>query len=224
MSNARDDEASNIFIMGSNGRGLRRLTKSWGIDASPSFSPDGKKLAFVSQRRVNPQLFMMNVDGSNQRRLTYFGDYNQEPRWSPGGRSILFTARDEYLKYDLFLLHLNKDGSLVKGEGMNPQRLTQNQGSNYGGCWSPDGLMIMFVSNRFGERKLFLMSPDGKYQRLMIRTRGDYETPAWSPPVLSGRRKAAEVNKRRVRRVRKKVPRKNRGRKTGSTQKKTKAR
>ena len=199
MSGRSTEADSDIFVMRGNGKGLKRLTGAWGIDASPSWSPKGRLMAFVSQRHVNPQIFMMRSSGADQKRLTFFGDYNQEPRWCPSGGGILFTGRDEFLKYDLFLLHLDRKGNVIKDGRQNPQRLTQNQGSNFGATWSPDGLMILFVSTRFGERKLFLMSADGVYQRLLVRTRGDYETPAWSAPLGWGGPKRVVARRRRVR-------------------------
>ena len=165
---------------------MRRVTRSWGIDASPTWSPDGKQIAFVSTRYATPQIFLMNANGTKQTRLTFKGDYNQEPRWSPTGKEILFTARDERLQYDLFVIQLNKNAS---GElKLDYRRLTQNQRKNLEADWSPDGKHIIFVSTRFGEKKIFVMNRDGSQQRLLFRGRGDYETPAWSPVPGAARR------------------------------------
>lgn len=172
-------DGSDIYLSKPDGSGLRRLTTAWGIDVSPSWSFDSQQIAFVSERFTDPQIFVMKADGSAQTRLTYRGDYNQEPRWSPAGPELLFTARDELLNYDLFVIKLETD---PQGK-TTPiyRRLTQNQGRNFEATWSPDGRFILFVSTRYGERKLFIMNSDGSHQRLFYRGRGDFESPAWSP-------------------------------------------
>lgn len=188
MTKQGGNAASDIYVMSSAGGGIKRLTTAWGIDVSPSWSPDGKQLAFVSQRFSNPHIFLMNADGSSQTRLTFKGDYNQEPRWSPRGNEIMFTARDEFLQYDLFVIKLEKDAS---GQ-LKPtyRRLTQNQGTNLEASWSPDGRYILFISNRVGERKIYIMNLDGSVQKLFMRGWGNFATPAWSPlmkrPPLPG--------------------------------------
>jgi TolB protein len=179
MTDEKSRTDSNIYIMQANGSNMRKLTSSWGIDVSPTWSVDSSMLAFVSERFASPQIFVMNANGSNQTRLTFKGDYNQEPRWSPKHNEILFTARDEFLRYDLFVIRIdtNKAGQI----NTEYRRLTQNQGTNLEATWSPDGRFILFVSTRYGERKLFIMNADGSHQRLFMRGRGDFETPAWSP-------------------------------------------
>lgn len=178
-ASARSEGSSDIYVMTNRGTKMRRLTKAWGIDTSPTWSPDGKMLAFVSERFAHPHIFLMGANGGNQTRLTYKGDYNQEPRWSPRHNEILFTARDERLQYDLFVITVDRNAS---GE-IEPKyrRLTQGQGTNLEATWSPDGRFIMFISTRYGERKMFLMSADGRHQRMFLRGFGHFETPTWSP-------------------------------------------
>lgn len=169
------DGNTEIYVMDWGGGNLRRLTDSWGQDVSPSWSPDGKRLAFVSSRSGQPHIYVMNADGGQPRRLTFQGTYNQEPDWSPrAGGQIVFTARDEFLKYDIFLVH-PETGEIT--------RLTQDEGNNESPAFAPDGQHIVFTStrNRRQGRQLYVMDVEGRNQRRISRKNGDFETPSWGP-------------------------------------------
>ena len=163
-----------IYTIDWNGGNLKRLTDSWGQDVSPTWSPDGQRIAFVSTRSGNPHIYVMGADGSNPRRLTFKGTYNQEPDWSPRpDGQIAFTARDETLKYDIFLV--NPTNSEIT-------RLTQDDGNNESPSHSPDGQHITFTSTRQGkQRHVWVMDVDGNNQRAVPLAVGEYETPAWGP-------------------------------------------
>jgi TolB protein len=169
------DGNTEIYVMDSRGDNLRRLTDSWGQDVSPSWSPDGKRIVFVSSRSGNPHLYVMGADGSQPRRLTFQGNYNQEPDWSPRpDGQISFTARDERLRFDIFLVH--PETGVVT-------RLTQDEGNNEGSSFSPDGHHIVFTSIRGSQegKHLYVMDADGANQRRISRDPGEYESPAWGP-------------------------------------------
>lgn len=148
----------------------QRLTDHWGIDTSPTFSPDCSKIAFVSDRAGGPQIYVMDASGGNQRRLTFAGKYNTAPDWSPKGNLIAFTARDERNKFDIFTVDL--------GGGIS--RLTQNQGSNEEPAFSPDGRYVVFVSSRGGAGpRLYIMTADGEVQTLITTSGSGFATPNW---------------------------------------------
>jgi TolB protein len=149
---------------------LRRLTKNGRIDISPTWSPDGKQIAFVSDREGSPQIWVMSSDGSNQRRVTYQGRYNQSPRWSPNGDLIVFSSRDEKYVFDLFTIDPNDPSKIT--------RLTQNQGNNIEPSWSPDGRHIVFSSTRTGVSELYIMTSDGFTQRRLTKG-GSFTSPSW---------------------------------------------
>jgi TolB protein len=82
---------SEVFVANSDGTGQRNLTHHPAFDGWPAWSPDGKQIAFSSNRRANYQIFLMNADGSNVRLLANTEGRATEPRWSVDGQMIYFT-------------------------------------------------------------------------------------------------------------------------------------
>ena len=89
---------SDIFLMSSSGKGLRRLTRTQGShdeqgeESSPSWSPDGKRIVFLSNRDGNFELYSIGRDGRGERRLTKTPRRDEEsPRFSRDGKRLLFV-------------------------------------------------------------------------------------------------------------------------------------
>ena len=78
--------------MGSDGSNSRRLTDHPAEDRSPSWSPDGRHIAFDSERAGKAEIYVMGSDGSNRRRLTDHPAGDRSPSWSPDGRHIAFES------------------------------------------------------------------------------------------------------------------------------------
>lgn len=167
------DKSDEIYVLDRSGKNPRRLTKNLAIDSSPTWSPDGRQIAFVSARMGSPQIFVMNADGSGARRLTRRGKYNQTPRWSPRGDKIVFSARDEFNRFDLFLIDV-KSGDIT--------RITQGQGNNEDPWFAPNGRLVVFTSTRSGKRELWVSNLDGSHQR-QLTSGGQFWTPTWGPFV-----------------------------------------
>jgi Tol biopolymer transport system component len=102
--------------MNADGSGLRRLTRNPAVDADPTWSPDGRRIAFESKRGGNFDIYVMNADGSGQRRLTQSGG---DPAWSPDGRRIAFVGDS-----GIYVMHA--DGSGLRS-------LTPNAGDAFPG-------------------------------------------------------------------------------------------
>ena len=81
-----------IFTILTDGSGLEQLTDGPGDDYSPRWSPDGKKIAFISKRNGNPEIYVMDADGKNVTRLTYNTAKDDSLDWSPDGKQILFSS------------------------------------------------------------------------------------------------------------------------------------
>jgi len=67
-----------------------QLTHS--VNADPTFSPDGKRLIYVSEIEGKEQLFVMDVDGKNQKQITREPYNHEDPAWSPDGRKVAFVS------------------------------------------------------------------------------------------------------------------------------------
>ncbi|MBA4065769.1 MAG: hypothetical protein C0501_19030 [Isosphaera sp.] len=78
--------------MSPDGGDIRRLTKSPGIDGQPAFSPDGKQIAFTSNRDLNYEIYVMNADGTNVRRVTNHPERDDYACWTTDGRSLVFIG------------------------------------------------------------------------------------------------------------------------------------
>ena len=98
-----------IYLVRLDGSISRRVTNSKGIDVSPTFSPDGSKMAFVSSRNGFPQIFIQDLQSGQTTRLTYSGHYNTQPSWSPAGDKIAFSTWENGGEINIFVI--NVDGS-----------------------------------------------------------------------------------------------------------------
>ncbi|MDZ4695131.1 MAG: translocation protein TolB [Deltaproteobacteria bacterium] len=156
------------------GKVQKRLTDHPGIDSSPSLSPDGSQVAFVSNRQGTPQVFVMPTSGGAAKRITFRGNYNQTPRWNPrkDKQQIAFTGRDEKGSFDVFVADLQKNEIL---------RMTQNRKSNFDPAWSPDGRLLVYASSRGG---LFVLNPETLNEEHVWK--GNARSPYWGPAPTLG--------------------------------------
>jgi len=126
-----------ISIIDGDGSNEKRLTVDTTDDDSPSLSPDGKKIVFVSKRHGQTELFVMNSDGTDQRRLTNNAVEDWSPHWSVDGSQIFFGRN-----WPDRVWVMNADGtgavSLSSGGYASEYRITP----------SPDGRYVMYVGNK----------------------------------------------------------------------------
>jgi TolB protein len=165
-----------IYIMDADGSDQRRITHNQLLDALyPSFSPDGRKLAFTrtalqdpDRNILNYKVFVVNVNGDNEKFLTD-GAF---PSWSPDGRKIAFCKVNLAKKnWDICLMDTNGNNQVnITNDGMYP-------------AWSPNGKQIAFSSQRaqIGYDNIYKMDSDGQNVVRLTKANEQHDAPIWSP-------------------------------------------
>jgi Tol biopolymer transport system component/DNA-binding winged helix-turn-helix (wHTH) protein len=141
------------------------LATSTRANQAPSFSPDGKQLAFSSARSGYEEIWVSMGDGSQPRQLTNFRSaVASSPRWSPDGRWIAFDA----------IIGNNPDIYLVRPEGGPPVRMTSEPSTEAQPNWSHDGRWLYFMSDRSGSKQVWKL-PAGGGQSTQVTRHGGFQ-------------------------------------------------
>jgi Tol biopolymer transport system component len=176
---SRHSSNREIYIMDADGQNLQRLTGDPAIDAYPSWSPDGQKIAFSSDRDGNDEIYIMDVFGRDQQNLTNHPGHDVHPSWSPDGQRIAFVSSRD----------INREIYVMDADGKNLQRLTYTPIPPLVGSstldrypsWSPDGQRITFESHRDKNAEIYVMDADGQNQQNLTNHPADDRSPSWSP-------------------------------------------
>ncbi len=116
------------------------------LEAYPQFSPDGKRIAFESDRSGADEIWVANSDGSNPMQLTNFGRHSGSPRWSPDGQWIAFDSYTVSGRWTVWI---------ISSGGGTPRRLTESDGSSKIPSFSHDGKWVYFADDRTGRDEIF---------------------------------------------------------------------
>lgn len=162
---------ADIYVSATDGTQRRNITYHPAIDTSPTWSPRGQQLAFISDRTGTPQVWIMDADGSNVQRLVTEGGHCDSPEWSPDGRFIAYSWQaPTQVKHDIYI---------VEVATLRIFQLTSGRGSNESPTWSPDGRHVAFQSTRTGTKQIFVMNADGQNLR-QLTVYGINGSPSWS--------------------------------------------
>ena len=151
---------------------LTQLTANTVFDSGPSWSPDGSKILFASERSGSREIWVMDWNGSHPEQVSDPDAYNDWfAAWSPDAhRMVYVTDRDG--NWEIYVMSSNGTGAT---------RLTNDPGRDMWPTWSPDGTKILFLSERDGNPEVYVMAADGSN---LVRLTNDPAVeghPSWSP-------------------------------------------
>ncbi|HEX6913140.1 MAG TPA: hypothetical protein VF142_22205 [Longimicrobium sp.] len=187
------DGHADVYAVGPDGRGLRRLTEANSHDYPAAPSPDGASLLTVStvgegQSQLERMVLLPLRGTGAGRPLGPLAGRSRSPSWSPDGTWLVFESDSASFR-DLYR---------VRADGTGLVRITRNPEGNFEPAVSPDGRSIAFVSSRDGDAEVYVMRADGGEPRRLTAFYRDDWAPRWSP---DGRRIAFLSNREGVDRV-----------------------
>ncbi len=161
----------NLWVADADGENAQSALASPEPIISPSWSPTGGQLAYVSFESRKPVVYVHDVTSGRRRLVANFRGSNSAPAWSPDGRSLAVT--------------LTRDGGsqlyTIDANGGEPRRLTQSTGIDTEPVYSADGRSIYFVSDRGGAPQVYRMGATGGAPERVTFTGGYNISPAISP-------------------------------------------
>ncbi len=166
-----------IWVMDYDGANQHPLTALRTISLTPRWSPDATRIAFTCFEPASgvrsPQICMYSVDANKVVSFPRFRGTNSSPAWSPDGSQLIFSSS----------MLGNPELFVTDANGGRPKRLTFSNGASTSPAWNPKtGQTVVFVSDRGGIPKLFMMNADGTNStELDVPDKGYLIDPAWAP-------------------------------------------
>lgn len=189
------DEFYDIYETDFTGGNIKNLTKTLGYDAEASWSPDGKLIAFASNRRAysgelseeeaalfkaNPasmiDIYIMDADGSNVKRLTQTKSYDGGPFFSPDGKRIVWRRfSDNGREAEIFTMNI---------DGSDQKQITRLNAMSWAPFYHPSGKYIIFATNLHGHRnfELYIVDTDGQKEPVRVTDKEGFDgLPVFTP-------------------------------------------
>lgn len=141
-----------LYVMPATGGAATPITDALYDGRQPSWSPDGKWIAFQSNRDGHYRIWLIAPDGTRAHPVSDEPYEAREPGWSPDGKWLAFTSNRDG-KFDVWARNM-ADGSVRK--------LSNGPGGNSRASWSPDGTRIAYVSDRMGATGIYVVDMQGR--------------------------------------------------------------
>lgn len=168
------DHQVDLYVLGLSRRFQKRMTKGIAVEASPCWSPDGRQLAFVSDRMGNPRIFVINADGSGSRVLPTAGRDAVTPAWSADNKIAYATRPHGSSNYMLAVLDLDSGENKIISKGY---------GSWESPGWAADNRQVVCKRMLNGKSSLWIVDTKTGRERELLRTGTELFDPAWSPCI-----------------------------------------
>jgi len=173
------NQAWRIYVMNADGTDPSPISPEGTEDTAPIWSPDGNRLAFVSQRDGNREIYVMDADGQNAVNLTRHPADDWTPSWSPDGTKLAFSSIRTG-GWEIYVVDL----ACLDTPQTCPESLTQITGDDTGNIlpvWSPDGSRFAFNSKASGNWDVYTMAMDGTDIRQITTDPENDLAAIWSP-------------------------------------------
>jgi TolB protein len=169
---ARSGNGSELVVSDADGYNLRVLYRANAPIMSPRWSPDGRRIAYVSFERQRPRVYVHDVTDGKRHVVAKFRGTNSAPAWSPDSKTLAVA--------------LSKDSDsqiyVVNADGSNLRRLMTTRSRDTEPSFSPDGRHILFTSDRSGQPQIYRVAANGSGSAERMTFEGSYNaSPRYSP-------------------------------------------
>lgn len=165
------DGNPDVYIKDLKTQRLTRISKTqYAAEASPSWSPDGKRIVYVSNMTKRPELYIVSSAGGGEKKITFVGSENVAPDWGSDGRIVYSSKRDG--RYHVCVIDPRTGETL---------QVTSDYADYEDPSWAPDGRHIVCSRSVGYNSELYVLDTLGDPPVRLLQHEGVWYSPAWSP-------------------------------------------